>query len=533
MTVRNAESHEDLERLRPEIAMSWKRARLSGLAPDIDIDSLVPTNFDPGSPLMAAARPVLDDIEARLEGTSYCILFADRDCRLVHRWFDDRRIERILEGVGARTGATFLEETVGTNALGTAFELSQGIAVHDAEHFAEVLKPFSCYGHPIRHPLTKRIEGVLDLTGLTSAAHPLLAPLVARAVEDIEQRLLEGTKLSERHLLAAFQTATRKRQRALAAIGEEVVLMNKAAMDLLETSDYVMLRMLMGDLGRESEQATKLELASGQQVTVHACRVVGAANAALFHIDCTPPSSVRTVVSALPARSSVAPCLPVLISGDPGTGRTTTARDMASRTPLVILTYATAVLDGESAWAREFETILKARTGTLCVEGINLIPDRLLALVIDSLATPGGPELIFTSARRDELSGLANTLASMCVRRVDLKPLRDRGSEMRELAHCALRGVRPDAQFRLKPSVIEALTAQRWPGNLHELKAVMTHVAERRATGDVVLSDLPEAYRATTPDRPLGVASEPSATPSSGPWKHVTATRSRRRQTSA
>lgn len=497
-----SEHLEDLGGLRPEIALSWKRVRLSGLEPDAPLDGLGATDFDPRSPLMVAASPVLEAMEAHLSGTSYCILLADREGRIVHRWFDDTRVEKVLDDIGVRTGSNFLEESVGTNALGTVLELRKGLNIHGAEHFVEALKQFSCYGHPIRHPLTKRIEGVLDLTGQTSAANPLLAPLIVRAVDDIEQRLLDGTKSSERHLFAAFQAASSRRHKALAGIGENVVLTNRAALDLLEPSDYALLRMLMGDLQGRPEVATQLQLTSGEMVRIQAARVFGAGGGTLFHID-SATSRAGSVVGACPAWQPKSIGLPLLISGGPGTGRSSTAREMALQAPIMFLSAATAVLAGDTAWASEFETMMRARTGTLCVEGINLLSDPLLTLLIDSLATSRRPELIFTSGLREELAGLAITLASTCIQRVDLQPLSSRGTEMHELATRAIRDVNPASRVRLTPSVIEALSAQKWPGNLHELKAVMTHVAQRRTTGDVVLSDLPETYRSTTRERQL------------------------------
>lgn len=489
-------------RLRPEIALSWKRVRMTGLDPETAIKSLRGANVDPRSQLMLAAAPVLEDLQSKLEGTSYCIILADRQCRIVHRWFDDRRVERVLDEVGARPGATFLEETVGTNALGTAFELRKGMVVHGDEHFVEPFKQFTCYGHPIRHPLTKRVEGVLDITGMVSTANPLLAPLIARAVEDIEQRLVDGTRTSERHLLAAFQAASAKRQTALAAIGEDMVLANRAALDLLQPCDYATMRMLMSDLQDGVDMAVRLPLFSGEDVTIGATGV-GAGAGAIFRIDPAAAKESRGSVGVTPAAGSQAAGLPVLVSGARGTGRTTTAGELARVKPVVFLNSATALLEGEVAWAREYQALMMAKTGTLCVEGIELLSDRLLSLVIDGVSRTDRPHLIFTAGPRESLEGLSRTLASMCVQRVDLKDLRERGSEIHRIADRMLRESAPPSGARLTPSVVGALATQSWPGNLHELQAVMTHVAHRRIAGDVTLADLPDAYRVTREEKPL------------------------------
>ncbi len=493
-----------LSSLRPLIASSWRRVLRVGLDPRTIRENLAETEFDPRSSLLCAAAPVLSVLQDQLAGTGFCVMLADRDCKIVHRWFDERATEGLIDDLGVRPGSTLREERIGTNALGTAFELRRGAFVHGAEHFAEPFKRFSCYGQPIRHPLTKRIEGVLDVTKVGRAANPLLAPLVARAVADIEQSLLDGTRSSERHLLAAFQAASSNRQRPIAAIGENVAFSNKAALDLLEPSDYALMRVLMAEPISATTASTPLSLASGEVVTVERIRVAGAGTGTLFHIDRAGPTPGRPAAAPpVGARTAMRTGRPVLISGPAGSGRTTAARELARCQPLVFLTATAALLEGEPAWAAEFRTMLRVTNGTLCVEGIDLLPDRLLTLVIESLKTVDRAELILTAAPFDDLTGLARTLASLCVERIDLAPLRNRSTEIPDLAMKAVSRIRPDAQVRLAPGTIQALSAQPWPGNFHELTMVMTHAIAHRAVGDIAVADLPEAYRCPAPDKQL------------------------------
>lgn len=470
---------------REPIAQSWHRVQRSGLAADATLGQAPTTAVDATSPLMLAAAPVLEQLEHRLGDTRYSLLLADRDCRIVRRWCDDRRAESLFDDLGARTGASFREEVVGTNALGTAHELRAGVRVHAGEHYAHQLQPFSCYGHPIWHPVTRRLEGVLDITGLAADANPLLAPLIARAVEDIEQRLLDVTRTSERALLAAFQSASGRRQRVLVAIGENVVLSNRAALDLLDPRDYAHLRAL-GDAGR-----TSMALAGGAVVRVTVSRVEGAGGGTLFTIE--PPDPRRT---RAPGPLRLVTGLPLLVSGPPGSGRTSRARAAATRDPVVVLDGGAAA-DRPLAWGRRLRDLLTGGEGTVVVDGIDTLPERLVTQVLESLASTTRPDLVLTSGPRDELSGAALTLASACVQQVELAPLAQRGSEMQILAAHAVRLANPAARLRLTPSVIEALAAQTWPGNLHELRAVMADVVAHRSTGDVVLADLPAAYRTT------------------------------------
>ena len=289
---------------RPEIAESWHRASLAGVDQAGSFDRLVPGDIDPGSSLLVGAAPVLDELEASLAGTGYSTILGDRECRVVRRWFDNPRTEAGFDTLNLREGVSVLEETIGTNALGTVFETRLAVTIHGDEHFVEALRRFSCYGHPIRHPLTRRIEGVLDVSALAETASPLLAPLIARAVHDIEQRLLGGSRSSEKSLLAAFQQASGHRKHAILAIGEDIVMSNQAASELLSPSDVALLRVLAEEPLHRDECALKLSLESGRPVTVTVTRVSGARRGALLRVEpCSAgPHLMPATIPGGPAR---------------------------------------------------------------------------------------------------------------------------------------------------------------------------------------------------------------------------------------
>ncbi len=496
---RSSEAGHWSEPARAEIATSWQRARSAGVDPERALDRIPFAEVDLQSRLLVAARPVLEVLEAELAGTSFCTVLADRDCRIVHRWFDDPRVERILDSLGVRTGATFLEEHVGTNALGTALETGHTVEIHGAEHFAAKLKQFSCFGQPIRNPVTSRVEGVIDLTALGDTLNPLLGALVAHAVSDIQQRLVDDTRAVERELLAAFQSASGRCAHAVVALSENVVLSNRAALDLLDSVDFAALRAFLGDGRGDTGFCTRLPLADGTEVVVRATPVGGTPEAQLFDIE-----PVETALpTVLPSAPIAEPHLPLLVSGAPGTGRTRAAVEAARHRPVMNLEPALALLEGPESWARAFSDAMATRIGTLIVEGVDLLPESLVSLVIGRARAQRRPELIVTSGPFDELTGLARTLASMCVRSADLKPLALRAPEIGTLAARILTEIRPGSQLRLTPSAVEALAGQRWVGNFHELRAVMSAVASRRSVGDVTVADLPPDYR--TPDAPAAL----------------------------
>ncbi len=88
------ESGRDPSDVRPSIAASWRRSRLSRVAPDDTAFPYRPAGTS--SRLMSAAEPVLNRFAMSLPGTDVCIVLADRGARIVGRWVGDRSLERRL-----------------------------------------------------------------------------------------------------------------------------------------------------------------------------------------------------------------------------------------------------------------------------------------------------------------------------------------------------------------------------------------------------------------------------------------------------
>ena len=179
---------------RPLIATSWRRVAMTGLCPSASVDDAEIEEVDRRSRLMVAATPVLDEMAAELDGTAFAVILADRNALLTDFRFGLDRLRPKLQEVGTVEGRRFREETTGTNSIATAFELRRGVAVRGEEHFIESLKGFSCYGQTIIHPVTQRVEGVLDITCLVEDDNPLLAPFVIRSARQIGERLLEQAR---------------------------------------------------------------------------------------------------------------------------------------------------------------------------------------------------------------------------------------------------------------------------------------------------------------------------------------------------
>ncbi|MGH3431412.1 MAG: sigma-54-dependent Fis family transcriptional regulator, partial [Thermocrispum sp.] len=253
-----------MDTLPPDIAASWQRAQSAGLHPETPLDAQL-RDVDWQSRLLVAAAPVLDELSVQLEDTTLCVLLADHESRLVDHRYTDHRVETVLGRIGIVPGVRLTEEVSGTNSVATCYETREPVFVNGSQHYLHSLKQFSCYGHPIRHPVTHRLEGVLDMTGVMPAAHPLFAPLVQHAVRDIEARLMTGSGQAERKLMAAFRAAAHARSCAIVVLGDDVVLSNSLALDMMDGADHALLRGLTP--GPSSRSIVhELTLASGQQV---------------------------------------------------------------------------------------------------------------------------------------------------------------------------------------------------------------------------------------------------------------------------
>uniref|UniRef100_UPI0035C7C1E6 GAF domain-containing protein n=1 Tax=Dietzia sp. SYD-A1 TaxID=2780141 RepID=UPI0035C7C1E6 len=241
------------------VDLSWRRSASCGLTPK---------SARPGAPdplasrshrLAEAARPVMDDLDDVLKDTGAMLLLADREGRVIRSVRDSTRIARMLLKRGVDDGATLTEDAVGNNGIGTALETRAGVFIHGEQHFAEVLRDFACYGHPIIDPLTRRLVGAVDLTGMSADASRMFAPFVRKIVADIEARYVDTARADDRELWRRFVERTRSSDTATCAFGDEVVLASHSSLERLDSRDLARLRRL----AEQDELADAVELSVG------------------------------------------------------------------------------------------------------------------------------------------------------------------------------------------------------------------------------------------------------------------------------
>ncbi len=185
----NLEDHR-LQQVRPLVRESWVRSWRGRVGPEeaprIELVTEELEAYRLAHPLASA----MDMIRALLlpgtpEEAGVVVAVGDQAGRLL--WIEgDRQLQSLTEGMGFVAGANWAENAVGTTAPGTALTLDQSVQIRGAEHYNRLVHPWSCTAAPVRDPETRRVLGVIDVTGgdeVVSTQARLLVDATARAVE--------------------------------------------------------------------------------------------------------------------------------------------------------------------------------------------------------------------------------------------------------------------------------------------------------------------------------------------------------------
>ncbi|KOV86346.1 hypothetical protein ADL03_09475 [Nocardia sp. NRRL S-836] len=176
--------------------------------------------------------------------------------------------------------------------------------------------------------------------------------------------------------------------------------------------------------------------------------------------------------------------LPVLVAGEPGTGRTTAVRQLAG-------TNAVLRLD----LTRPGHEQLAARhPGLVVVENIDALGSAEV-VKLAHLLDAGTCWIALTSGPLAELDDNGRAFAARCVGRVELPPLRTRLDDLPALVNDHLAALGATGRLRFADSAWKALRRHTWLDNFRELHDLVEHLLALRTAGEITVHDLPERFR--------------------------------------
>ncbi|MFD7502130.1 sigma-54-dependent Fis family transcriptional regulator [Streptomyces sp. NPDC059850] len=511
---------EDVPGVPGDLAEAWRRARFLGVRRDVTPPyAPVPAH----SPLLAAARPVLDRILPTLDGGDTALVLADARCRVLWSSGDPSG-----GGPAPEAGHDLSERAVGHHSVVLALRLGRRAETHGPEHVLDLWQEVAAVSVPVYEPGAGRPAGTVTALARVRedrAPHPGTALAEATALA-VERELLGRARPPERLLLDAYLREAPEGRAVVALDGSSRIVSSRAARLL---SDETLTRLerrataLLRDAGAaDGRQAREFPVPDGAGLVVrmtpvvHEDEVIGAV--AVAHPG-APAGTERTAgrgggrerlpglagtsgpwrVAVARATGLARAAEPLLLTGEAGVGKSSLAR------ALFAWRGATAPLVVDAAEGAPGDVPRWCHT---VAEGAGAPP--LLLLHAERLDQPDVAALLSLLARRPEVPLTAThtpgTRVGPCLRRlldlltarsVVLPPLRERVEDIPVLLP-GLAG-RPSPGH---PPLSWSLDARRaleqhsWPGNVAELSQVVREVAEHRcATGPVRRGELPPGLR--------------------------------------
>lgn len=510
--------------LPPSVLDSWRRSQALRVHPDrVELPYVREPNM--GSRLARAAAPVLQRVTDDLAAQAVSVILTSTDGVVVERTAAEVSILNALDTVSLVPGYSLAEEVAGTNGIGTALETGRPAFIRGGEHYVAMFTGFACAGAPVRDPITRRAIGAVNLSCLADESDPLLLALATSAGRQIEDRMRVVAHEGETVLLEAYLQQTRRSSSGVLAIGGDVVLMNPYLRRALDGNEQTALLEHASDLLSSTLSGTALAvLPSGHiakitavdRSTMHRGRTN-----VVFHVDLSaetssyPPQighSAHTQIPGLAGRDSawlrccqqVRQCCRerdwVMLEGEKGSGRARLAQAVGQD-----------VKPGRTVRVMRAETFpsatrlvaeLAAQSGdedfAVVIADVDDIDTDTLESITSILATRTGRGWIAATKSSAPPSAPIKQLLPLFTHTVTVPALRHRIEDLEELVPLLLREITRGADVELAPDAMRHLSRLPWPGNVSQLRRVLTETVARQRSGIISADKLPPECRSIT-----------------------------------
>lgn len=514
--------------VRDAILDSWTRSR------DFQIDAdhfelPYENDLDRESLLSYSADQILADVEDQFANEPASLVLTDGAGVVLRRLTGDAGLARKLDAVSLAPGFSYAEQFAGTNGIGTALHGNGPTEVFGHEHYVEHLEDLACAGAPIHHPTTMELVGLVDITCWRTDANPTMVGFAASIASRIEQAMLTQVGRRELALLNDYLAACRRNHGPVLAMGDDLLIMNDSARELIDPRDHdVLLDLAAKALRTGRTRIFAIELPSGATARVHSrpswvhtvevCGIVQVQPTAPEETGSRPLHGIEGAGRhALPgvvgANSLWLRCRQEVetynragewldLEGEDGVGKLLLARAThLTHTPQAHL----RVLDADectdpAAWLRDVDSELTG-SGTLILRHVDRLAEETLVGLSERLEAVDPTSTLWVVATRSSkarLTGGLGRLVQSLPRSVVVPPLRHHIEDLPDLVALLLRRLTRGANISCSPEAMRALMRNRWPGNVGQLAGTLRKVVAHRRTGVILLSDLPAECLAIT-----------------------------------
>ena len=191
---------------RPVVSESWERSLAARIDPERarpwhtyeqrEVDDL--RDGHPLSPVLPLLRDTLVTIA---DQAKHMMIVTDAQGHIL--WREGARdVLRRADRVELVEGTRWSEESIGTNAMGTALAADAPVQIHSAEHLVRTYHQWTCAASPIHDPESGATIGVVDVTGPLETFHPTTMSLVTAAARLAENHLTSRMALRDEVLRA-------------------------------------------------------------------------------------------------------------------------------------------------------------------------------------------------------------------------------------------------------------------------------------------------------------------------------------------
>ena len=510
----------DPGQVRDTILASWWRSRRWNVAAD-RIDLAYTGDPDLDTPLTRSALPVLRNLREHLEGQPISVILTDAAGVVLTRMRADYDLDRHLDSVKLAPGFSYSEASVGTNGIGTALEGGRPMHVFGHEHYAENLENLACAGVPIRHPISGKTLGAVDLTCWRKDADPLLITLAKTTADQITQALLTDSNAREFELLQEYLRACRHSAGIVVALNHDVVMMNDFARQALDPGDQVV---LLGQateaLASRHSAAVEIELPTGARARMYCRPLRGDDRLAggVVHVKLVE-SGARPTAQAGPRARMVLPGLVgsgplwlrgchqveevydsgewLALEGEPGVGKLAVLRAVHQRrNPAGRFHVLDAADAADQDWQATARRELLDGDGCLVIRHVDRLgPRRLhvLSAALQEARAAGRADTLrvaVTLGNGKARGDLAELLRHF-PQTVELPPLRHHIEDLHDLVPFLLAKLSQRARLTCSSEAMQILLRSSWPGNTEQLWQVLRRIAQHRRTGTIRSADLP------------------------------------------